>query len=62
MSIDQIAETYDLPIAAVHAAMAYYYMHKAEIDEREAEDEAFVESLRSETPSKLQAKLAGLQA
>ena len=60
MSFEQIAETYDLSIAAVYAAMAYYYAHKAEIDQREAEDEAFAEEMRAQMPSKLKAKLAAL--
>lgn len=62
MAFEEIAETYDLPIAAVYTAMAYYYDHKAEIDAREAEDEAFADSLRAESPSLLRAKLTRLQA
>ncbi len=62
MAFEEIAQTYDLPIAAVYAAMAYYYDHKAEIDAREAEDDAFADSLRAENPSLLKAKLAGMQS
>ena len=51
MTFEQIAQVYDLPIEAVYAAMAYYYMHKAEIDAREAEGEAFAESMRTESNS-----------
>src|SRR5215212_3300272 len=31
-SLEQIAGKYDLPLAAVYAAIAYYYDHQAEID------------------------------
>lgn len=57
MSFEQIAATYDLPLAAVYAAMAYYYEHKAAIDAREAQDLAFAEEMRARTPSKLAAIL-----
>jgi uncharacterized protein (DUF433 family) len=56
-SFEQIAATYDLPIAAVYAAMAYYYDHKADIDTRDAQDLAFAEEMRARTPSKLAAIL-----
>ena len=29
---DEIAADYDLSLAQVHAALAYYYQHKAELD------------------------------
>ncbi len=32
-ALEEIAGTYDLPLAAVYAAMAYYYDHKDEIDQ-----------------------------
>lgn len=61
MSFEQIAATYDLPIAAVYAAMAYFYDHKAEIDARDAQDLAFAEEMRARTPSKLAAILAAFR-
>ena len=33
LEADDIADYFDLPLAQVHAALAYYYEHKAEIDE-----------------------------
>ncbi|GIK74027.1 MAG: hypothetical protein BroJett021_30150 [Chloroflexota bacterium] len=57
MSLEEIAATYDLSLAAVYAAMAYYYDHQAEIERSIAEDEAFVEAMRAQQPSLLQAKL-----
>jgi uncharacterized protein (DUF433 family) len=56
-TIDEIVQDYDLSHAQVHAALAYYYDHRAEIDAREATDLAKAEALRQQYPSKLQAKL-----
>ena len=58
MTEAEIAADYNLPISAVYAAMAYYYDHKAEIDQRDAEEDAKIEALRSQYPSKLAARLA----
>jgi len=41
--------------------MAYYYDHKAEIDARIAEDEAYVEAMRRDNPGPLQEKLRRLR-
>ena len=40
----------------VHAALAYYYDHRAEIDVQEAKDLAEAEALRQQYPSKLTGK------
>ena len=32
LSLEEIAATYDLPLSAVYAAVAYYYDHKTEMD------------------------------
>ncbi len=50
-SADEIAAEHDLTLADVHAALAYYFDHREEIDRRSAEDGAFVEALRASTPS-----------
>jgi len=50
---DEIAAEYDLILADVHAALAYYFDHQEEIDRSIIEDEAFVESLRARATSKL---------
>jgi uncharacterized protein (DUF433 family) len=60
-SLDEISVTYDLPLAAVYAAMAYYFDHKQEIDQSIAADEAFVEAFRHNNPSRLKEKLASLK-
>lgn len=57
-TVDEIVVDYDLSHAQVHAALAYYYDHRAEIDAREAADLAEAEALRQRYPSKLQASLA----
>lgn len=59
-SLEEIAGTYRLPLAAVHAAMAYYYDHRAEVDRSIDEDRAFAEAFRRGNPSPLQQKLAAL--
>lgn len=61
MSFEEIAQSYNLPLPAVYAAMAYYYAHKAEIDAHDADDAAFVDNFRQQHPSPLEAKLAALK-
>jgi uncharacterized protein (DUF433 family) len=56
-SADEIATEYDLNLADVSAALAYYFDHRAEIDQSIAEREAFAEALRQRTPSKVRQKL-----
>lgn len=60
LSLVEIAGKYDLPLAAVHTAMAYYYDHRDEIDRSIEEDEALAEAFRRSNPSLLQEKLATL--
>jgi uncharacterized protein (DUF433 family) len=57
LSLEEIAGVYDLPLSAVYIAMAYYFDHRAEIDQRSAQDTAFIDELREQYPSKVQAKL-----
>ena len=56
-SADEIASEYDLTLADVHAALAYYFDHRVEIDRSIQEGEAFAEALRQRTPSKVRQKL-----
>jgi len=60
-SLEEIAGKYDLPLAAVYAAMAYYYDHQEEIDRSISEDGAFAEAVRQNCPSPLQSKLRSLK-
>ena len=57
-SADEIATEYDLSLADIYAALAYYFDHRAEIDASIREREALVEALRERIPSKLSKKLA----
>ena len=60
-SADEIAAEYDLTLADVHAALAYYFDHREEIDARMTEDRAFAEALRARTPSQRDEKLRSLR-
>ncbi len=53
----EIAGRFDLSLAAVHAALAFYYDHRTEIDQAIRDDEATADALRSRGPSPLQRKL-----
>lgn len=59
-ALEEIAGTYDLSLPAVYAAMAYYYEHKAEIDQSLDQEEAFAEAFRKNNPSLLREKLKAL--
>jgi uncharacterized protein (DUF433 family) len=56
-SVDEIAAEYDLSLADIHAALTYYFDHRAEIDRDIAQGQAFADNLRRRTPSKVAAKL-----
>jgi uncharacterized protein (DUF433 family) len=58
--VEEIASKYRLSPAAVHAALAYYFDHKDEIDTLVADDDAFVEAFKRNNPSRLQEKLKAL--
>jgi uncharacterized protein (DUF433 family) len=60
-SVDEICAEYNLSLAEVHAALAYYFDHKLEIDARLQEDDAFVAGLRASTPSSLDKRLKVLR-
>jgi uncharacterized protein (DUF433 family) len=57
LSADEIATEYNLTLADVYAALAYYYDHQLEIDEAIKDSEAFIEELRQRTPLKVSQKL-----
>ena len=56
-SVDEICADYDLTLADVYAALAYYFDHRQEIDRGIEESMAFVEQLRMRRPSGLEHKL-----
>ena len=53
MSLEEIALDWNIPLAAVYAAMAYYYDHKAEMDQSFRDDEEFVAELKANHKSLL---------
>ena len=60
-SLDEIAVTYDLPLEAVYAAIAYYLDHKDEIDGEIENGRLFYEQQKAQSPSLVQQKLANLK-
>ena len=59
-SLEEIAGKYGLSLAAVYAAMAYYYDHREEVDQRIESDQAFAEAFHRNNPSPLREKLRAL--
>lgn len=57
LSADTIATEYELSLTDIHAALAYYYDHREEIDRSIREDEEFIAELRRKSPSILREKL-----
>jgi uncharacterized protein (DUF433 family) len=54
-SSDEIASEYDLTLADVYSALAYYFEHREEIDAATAQDEEFVKTLKDECVPRLRA-------
>jgi uncharacterized protein (DUF433 family) len=55
---DEITAELDLTLAEVHAALAYYYDHRDEIERTIADRDALVAVMKRRTPSLLSTKLA----
>jgi uncharacterized protein (DUF433 family) len=64
MTPSEIVEDYapSIPLADVHAALAYYYDHLEEIRQQMREDEAFVAEMAAKTPSLLQQRIKNRNA
>ncbi|MGB4780873.1 DUF433 domain-containing protein [Candidatus Methylomirabilis sp.] len=60
-SVDEIVSEYDLTLADVYAALAYYYDHRSDIDHDIEESKAFSKALKESIPSKLKQKLYGTE-
>jgi uncharacterized protein (DUF433 family) len=56
-----IAGKYDLPLAAVFGALAYYHDHKVEIDHQMKQDHLNSEAFRRDHPELLQRKVDALK-
>lgn len=57
LSADEIAGEYELELADVYAALAYYFAHREEIDRSIQEGEEIVHQLREQSSSLLDEKL-----
>jgi uncharacterized protein (DUF433 family) len=57
LSADEISARYDVTVADVYAALAFYFSHREEIDAAAEADAVLVAELRKAVPSKLRAKL-----
>ncbi len=57
LSADEIASEYDLELADVYAALAYYFAHREEIDQSIQRGKDFARRLQEKTPSLLKEKL-----
>ena len=59
ISSDRIVDEYPhLKLEQIHDALSYYYEHKAALDRKYKEEQAFLAQLKKRYPSKLRAKLA----
>lgn len=58
-SADDIANNYNLSLAEVYAALAYYFDHREAIDKSIRESQEFAEELSKNNPSLLKQKLHG---
>ena len=60
-SPEEIVADYELTLAQVHAALAYYYDHREEIDRQSKEDDKYIERMiaeqRKQGPNPLMARL-----
>ena len=61
MSLIEIAGVYELSLAQVYAAMAYYFEHREDIDKRMEEEEALIQEYQRNHTSILQTKLEQLR-
>jgi uncharacterized protein (DUF433 family) len=53
LSVDEIATNYDLSLAEVYSALAYYFDHREEIDDRIRQGATITEELKQRFPSRL---------
>ena len=60
-SVEEICSEYGLGLSDVHAALAYYFDNRDEIDRSINESDAFVDALRRSTPSVLEKRLKELR-
>jgi uncharacterized protein (DUF433 family) len=61
MPVEELVTEFDLSLAQIHAALAYYYDHREEIDRRTAQETAMIEELAAQNPSPFQERLRKLR-
>ena len=59
MTADEIATEYDLSLADVYTALAYYHDHQDDINAAIRAEEALVSEMRERYPPKVKVKLGG---
>jgi uncharacterized protein (DUF433 family) len=52
LSVDEIADQFDLKHADIYAALTYYFDHKGEIEAQERKDAELIERLKAEYPDR----------
>src|SRR5258708_26329651 len=57
LSADQIAVDYNLTLAEVHAALAYYFVYRDEIEQSIRDGQSLAEAMREAAPSLVKQKL-----
>ena len=53
MSADEIADMYDLTLADVYAALAFYHLHQKSLKEQWESEQVQVSKLKKSVPSKI---------
>ncbi len=59
LSADQIATEFGLTLAEVHAALAYYFAHRDEVERSIRDGQTLAEAVRQANPSLVKQKLRG---
>jgi uncharacterized protein (DUF433 family) len=59
LSADQIATEFGLTLAEVHAALAYYFVHRDEIERSIREGQSLAAAVREANPSRVKQRLRG---
>lgn len=62
LSVDEIADQYNLSLSQIYSALSYYFDNREKIDQTILEGEVFVEQIRKGTPSVLEKKLNNLRS
>ena len=58
-SADEIASEYNLDLADIYAALAYYFANREQVDHAIKENQTFAKQLRHQDPSLLDRKSSG---